>query len=88
MAVVIRLSRKGTKKKPHHKIVVMDERKPRDGRFLEQLGYYDPSKKPVLLQVKEDRILYWLSKGARITPTVKSFLANKKVPLASNKGGK
>lgn len=88
MAVVIRLARLGAKRKPHHKIVVTEKHRPRDGRFIEEIGYYDPSKKPALVEVKEDRALYWLSNGAIPTETVKSILKNKKIPLKVKKGGK
>ncbi len=88
MAVVIRLARLGAKRKPHHKIVVTEKHRPRDGRFIEEIGYYDPSKKPALVEVKEDRALYWLSNGAIPTETVKSIFKNKKIPLKVKKGGK
>lgn len=74
MSVVIRLKRMGTIKKPFNRIVVCDTRTPRDGRSVEELGFYDPSKEPYLLEVNQERILYWLSKGARISDTVKSLL--------------
>ncbi len=85
MAVVIRLSRLGAKRKPHHKIVVTDKRKPRDGRFIEEIGYYDASLKPTLVSVKEDRALYWLSVGAQPTETVKRIFKNKKISLKAKK---
>jgi small subunit ribosomal protein S16 len=73
VATVIRLTRLGSKRKPHHKIVVTDHHRPRDGRFIEQVGVYDPSKKPALVAVQTERVRYWLSTGARPTPTVKSI---------------
>lgn len=74
MAVKIRLARGGAKKKPFYQVVVADERFPRDGRFIEKLGQYDPRQEPVLFNVKEDRVLEWLSKGALPTDTVRSLL--------------
>jgi len=88
VAVIIRLARLGAKRKPHHKIVVIEQHRPRDGRFIEEIGYYDPSKKPALVEVKEDRALHWISVGAKPTPTVKSIFKNKKIPLKIKKGGK
>ncbi|MBU4304205.1 MAG: 30S ribosomal protein S16 [Candidatus Omnitrophica bacterium] len=88
MAVVIRMSRLGAKRKPHHKIVVTEQHTPRDGRFIEQIGYYDPSKKPALVELKEDRAAYWLSVGAKPTATVKSIFKSKKISLEAKKGGK
>ena len=85
MAVVIRLTRLGTKRKPHHKIVVTEHVRPRDGRFIEEIGYYDPSKKPALIEVKSERAQYWLSVGARPTDTVKSIFKQKKIALAAVK---
>lgn len=87
MSVVIRLSRMGTKKKPHHKIVIMDERKSRDSKFIEEIGYYDPSKKPALVNIKMERAMHWLSQGAKPSATVKSILKQQKIPLKVKKGG-
>ncbi|MBW2477364.1 MAG: 30S ribosomal protein S16 [Deltaproteobacteria bacterium] len=74
MAVKIRLARGGAKKKPFYQVVVADERFPRDGRFIEQLGQYDPRQEPILFNVKEDRVLNWLNKGAQPTDTVRTLL--------------
>ena len=74
MSVVIRLARGGSKKKPHYRIVAADSRKPRDGRFIETLGYYTPQKEDNQCVLKEDRISAWLSKGAKPSDTVKSIL--------------
>ena len=74
MAVKIRLARGGAKKKPFYQVVVADERFPRDGRFIEQLGQYDPKQDPVVFNVKEERVLEWLNKGAQPTDTVRSLL--------------
>jgi len=81
MAVKIRLTRKGAKKKPFYRIVAADAEFPRDGRFLENLGTYDPMVDPAAITLKEDRINYWLSQGAKPTTTVQSIL--KKQNLSS-----
>ena len=72
--VKIRLRRMGAKKAPFYRIVVADSRYPRDGRFIEEVGYYDPMKEPVILKVDEDKVKDWLSKGAQPTETVKALL--------------
>ncbi len=72
--VKIRLRRMGAKKAPFYRIVVADSRYPRDGRFIEEVGYYDPMKEPVVLKVDEDKVKDWLSKGAQPTETVKALL--------------
>ena len=85
MAVVIRLSRLGSKGKPHHKIVVTESTRPRDGRFIEEIGYYDPSRNPTFMDVKAERAMHWLSVGAKPSPTVKSIFKQKKIPLKPKK---
>lgn len=79
MAVVIRLKRTGTKKKPCARIVVADSRSPRDGRCIEEVGFYDMLKKPYEIKLNKERVRYWLKVGAQPTPTVKSLF--KKVKL-------
>ncbi len=74
MAVKIRLARMGAKKKPFYRIVVTDVESPRDGRFIEIVGNYDPKKDPAEVNFKEDRIVDWLSKGAKPTLTVSQLL--------------
>lgn len=74
MGVRIRLARHGTKKKPFYRIVVADRENPRDGRFLEKVGTYDPLKDPVEVSLNPDRIKYWMEKGAIPSDTVKSLL--------------
>ena len=74
MAVKIRLNRMGAKKNPFYCIVVADSRAPRDGRFIEILGNYDPSKQPALVNVDEAKVMDWMSKGAQPTDTVKALL--------------
>ena len=76
MAVKIRLARGGAKKMPFYQIVVADERSRRDGRFIEKLGQYDPRQEQSLLNLKEDRTLDWLNKGAQPTDTVRRLLRN------------
>lgn len=74
MAVKIRLKRMGRKKQPFYRIVVANSESPRDGRFLESVGTYNPLKNPHEVSVKEDRIKYWLGVGATPTDTVRSLL--------------
>ncbi len=75
MAVRIRLQRKGAKHRAFYRIVAADSRSPRDGRFIEQLGYYDPLKEPADISVDTEKVLDWLSKGAKPTETVKSLFS-------------
>jgi small subunit ribosomal protein S16 len=77
MAVKIRLTRMGAKGKPYYRIVAADQEYPRDGRFLEILGNYDPKKNPAEISLKEDRVREWLSKGAKPTLTVSHLLKTK-----------
>lgn len=74
MAVKIRLSRVGQKNKPFYRIVACDESAKRNGNFIEILGTHDPLKNPSQSTVKNDRVLYWLGKGAQPTPTVRQIL--------------
>lgn len=74
MSVKIRLARGGAKKKPFYQVVVADERCPRDGRFIENLGQFDPRQDPPALNLKEERTLEWLNKGAQPTDTVRQLL--------------
>ena len=82
MAVKIRLTRKGAKGKPFYRIVAADTDYPRDGKFLEILGNYDPKKKPVEITVKEDSVKDWLSKGAKATNTVANLLKTKGIRIS------
>lgn len=77
MAVKIRLARHGAKKRPFYRIVVADGRYPRDGRFLETVGTYNPMVEPHEVTLKSDRIAYWIEKGAIPTDTVNSLLKRK-----------
>jgi len=81
LAVKLRLRRMGKKKQPIYKMVASDSRSPRDGKFLEAVGFYNPLTKPHTLELKEDRILYWLNVGAQPTHTVKSLLRQKGITL-------
>ncbi|MBU1006412.1 MAG: 30S ribosomal protein S16 [Candidatus Omnitrophica bacterium] len=79
MSVRIRLKRLGTKKKPHNRIIVCDKRRARDGKAIEEIGYYDPSKNPPFVKVEKERALYWISKGAVPTEIVKSILKKQNI---------
>lgn len=68
--VMIRLARFGTKKKTHFKIIVNSKNRARDGRFIEQLGFYDPSKNPPFIKINKDRAVFWLKSGAVPSQTV------------------
>ena len=74
MAVKIRLARHGAKKRPFYRIVVADSESPRDGKYLENVGTYNPLVDPVEVSLKKERIKYWLDQGARPSDTVKSLL--------------
>lgn len=74
MSVKIRLARHGAKKRPFYRIVVADSKSPRDGRFLENVGTYNPVLDPAEVVLKQDRIKYWIDQGAILTDTVKSLL--------------
>jgi small subunit ribosomal protein S16 len=77
MAAKIRLTRTGARKRPFYRIVVADGRAPRDGRFSEVVGTYDPKTDPAEIQFKEDRVKEWLSRGAEPSETVSSLLKKK-----------
>jgi small subunit ribosomal protein S16 len=74
MAVVIRLARHGAKKKPFYRIVVADGERPRDGKYLENVGTYDPLIDPAKVTLKTERIQYWMGQGAKPSDTVRSLL--------------
>ena len=73
MAVKIRLRRMGAKKAPFYRVVVADSRYPRDGRFIEEVGYYDPTKEPSLIKIDEEKAKKWLANGAQPTDTVRAI---------------
>lgn len=77
--LAIRLARTGKKKQPHYRIVVLDKRKPRNGRTVEVVGTYEPLKKPAAIQLNAERVKYWLSCGAQPSDTVRSFLTAQKI---------
>ena len=74
MAVKIRLRRMGAKKAPFYRVVVADGRYPRDGRFIEEIGYYNPLTEPVEIKIDAEKATSWIAKGAQPTETVKSLL--------------
>ncbi|MDP8215853.1 MAG: 30S ribosomal protein S16 [Candidatus Kaelpia imicola] len=74
MAVKIRLRRMGKKKAPHYRIVVVDSRAARDGRFIEQIGSYDPRKEATQAKIDREKAMEWIKKGAQLSETVKSLM--------------
>ena len=74
MAVKIRLRRIGAKKAPFYRVVVADSRYPRDGRFIEEIGYYDPTKEPAIVNIDADKAKKWIGNGAQPSDTVKALL--------------
>lgn len=79
MAVKIRLQRHGRKKAPYYHIVIADARSPRDGKFIENIGMYNPIAKPANIDINRDRALHWVMQGAEPTDTVKAILRYKGV---------
>ena len=91
MAVKLRLKRMGAKQRPFYRVVAADSRFPRDGRFLEVVGTYNPIMKPAEVKIDEEKALYWLSKGAQPTETVKNILSKEGIMkkfAESKKAGK
>ena len=91
MAVKLRLKRGGAKQRPFYRIVAADSRSPRDGRFIDTIGTYNPIPSNYELNVDEEKALYWLTNGAQPTDTVKSLLTKKGIMakfVASKKEGK
>ena len=74
MAVKMRLRRMGAKKAPFYRVIVADSRSPRDGRFIEEIGYYNPLTEPAEIKIDAEKAKKWISKGAQPTETVKSLL--------------
>ena len=74
MAVKMRLTRMGAKKAPFYRVIVADSRSPRDGRFIEEIGYYNPLTEPAEIKIDSEKAKKWLSNGAQPTETVKSLL--------------
>src|SRR5262245_36633888 len=87
MAVSIRLRREGTKNRPYYKVVVADRRSPRDGKFIETIGTYDPKKSGHNSTLNIDRVEYWIGKGAQPSDTVRSLIKqNKKIAAGAGAG--
>ncbi|MFC1880026.1 30S ribosomal protein S16 [Thermodesulfobacteriota bacterium] len=84
MAVKIRLARHGAKKKPFYRIVVADSESPRDGKYLENVGTYNPLLDPVQVTLKSERIQYWMDQGAKPSDTVRSLLKKEGFFSAAN----
>ncbi|MBC61998.1 MAG: 30S ribosomal protein S16 [Zetaproteobacteria bacterium] len=82
MAVHIRLQRKGSTHRPFYHVVAADQRCPRDGRYLERLGYYDPAHEPSVVELKSDRLQYWYERGAQLSPAAKKLTSIKKLNLS------
>jgi len=79
MAVRIRLARMGSKKKPFYRLVAANSEEPRDGKFIEILGYYDPMKDPAVIEVYETKVNHWLEKGALLSESARSLLKKQKI---------
>ena len=76
MAVKIRLKRMGSKKRPFYRLVVADSRSPRDGRFIEEIGTYNPIAEPAVVNINEDKALQWMLNGAKPSDTVRNLFSN------------
>ena len=74
MSTKIRLKRMGAKKKPFYRVVVADSRYPRDGRFIEEIGYYAPCHEPAIINIDEEKVKSWVASGATLSDTVKSLM--------------
>ena len=85
MAVHIRMQKKGKTHKPFFQIVAADHRKPQNGRFLEKLGYYDPSTSPSTIELNPERVSYWYENGAQVSEQVQKFCKIKGVNLFRKK---
>ena len=79
MAVKIRLRRMGAKKAPFYRVVVADSRFPRDGRFIEEIGYYDPTKEPAVVKIDAEKAKTWIANGAQPTDTVRVLLKKNEI---------
>lgn len=80
--LAIRLRRAGSKKRPFFRVVVTDSRAARDSSFVEILGHYNPRTKPALVDVKKERVAYWMSKGAQLSDSVRTLIARHLTPVA------
>ena len=74
MAVTLRMTRKGNRHNPFYRVVAADVRSPRDGKYIELLGTYDPNQEPAAVSLKMDRVDYWVSKGAQVSQTVSELI--------------
>jgi len=88
MAVRIRCQRFGRKKRPFYRIVVAPSEAPRDGKFIEIIGYYDPLPNPSIIKFKKDRLIYWLKNGAKPSNTVAKLIENTKILEENNESEK
>jgi len=88
MGVSMRLMRFGGKKSPFYRIVVSDRRSSRDGKFIEQVGTYDPKKNPVEVRFKEEKAIQWLRRGAQPTPTVRQLLVKSGISKKLTEGSR
>ncbi len=86
MATRIRLKRTGSRHQPHFRVVVMEQRKSRDGRSIEEIGYYNPRTDPATIDINEERALYWLGVGAQPSETVRSLLEKSGVMKSFQEG--
>ena len=85
MAVRIRLARLGSKKKPFYRLVAADSEAPRDGKFIEILGHYDPTKDPAIIKVDKGKVEYWLEKGALVSESARAILRKQGLPKSQLK---
>ncbi|HID15355.1 MAG TPA: 30S ribosomal protein S16 [Candidatus Atribacteria bacterium] len=82
MSVKIRLTRMGAKKRPFYRIVAVDSRAPRDGKYLDLIGYYDPiGASPEEIKINEEKLRYWIDKGAHLSDTAKNLLKRAKISI-------
>ena len=81
MAVSIRLQRRGSTHRPFYHIVAADSRAPRDGRYIERLGHYDPKAEPSVIEIKEERLQHWYKQGAQLSDTTQKLAKHKKIEL-------
>lgn len=88
MALKIRLKRQGAKKAPFYRFVVAEETSPRDGRFVEEIGYYNPTKEPAVVQIDEEKAIAWLKKGAQPTDTARALFSKAGILKKVAEGGK
>ncbi len=84
--VMLRLARAGAKKRPFYRVVVTDSRSPRDGRFIEQIGTYDPKQDPAAFTIDRERLQYWQGRGAQTSETLQRLLANNPAPVEAPAG--